>query len=203
MMVRDERANWRELGLFVRRSPVVPLTHIPPLPTHTHATVFEVTETDGGKVTDERKLDDIRRVRFVMFFVFLLARAFSLPAITPTPDPSLPPPIQMLDVEVDAGGDVAVNSGELGGRQGGGDTIQAPWHASRGLFSRARKLTPPTPLQTKPTTPAASSPPSSSSPAPTARGCWLMSLPCWRHVGATCALQLCGHTPPAWPPSCL
>ena len=70
MMVRDERANWRELGLFVRRSPVVPLTYIPPLPTHTHATVFEVTETDGGKVTDERKLDDIRRVRFVMFFVF-------------------------------------------------------------------------------------------------------------------------------------
>jgi len=25
--------------------------------------VFEVTEADGGKVTDERKLDDIRRVR--------------------------------------------------------------------------------------------------------------------------------------------
>jgi hypothetical protein len=26
-------------------------------------TVFEVTEAGGGKVTDERKLDDIRRVR--------------------------------------------------------------------------------------------------------------------------------------------
>ena len=25
-------------------------------------TVFEVTEAGGGKVTDERKLDDIRRV---------------------------------------------------------------------------------------------------------------------------------------------
>jgi hypothetical protein len=33
----------------------------PPLPTHTP--VFEVTETSGAQVTDERKIDTIKRVR--------------------------------------------------------------------------------------------------------------------------------------------